>query len=138
VEKKMMINYYQDNQSRKLFSYDLPLNGNGEFTLYIGSIKAEDGSGDAAHISLPKGESCLIGTGLRINLDGLAPIFSHSHHVHIERWFLNDAMELILQVSNPMSAKLSLELGDEIAAFVLVRNALVDGIKRVNTTDDLL
>jgi hypothetical protein len=138
VEKKMMINYYQDNQSRKLFSYEFPLNDNGEFTLYIGSIKAEDGSGDTPHISIPKGESCLIGTGLRINLAGLFPIFSHSHHVHIERWFLSDAMELMLQIANPMSTKLSLELGDEIAAFVLVRNALVDGARRANTTDDLV
>ena len=131
--------YYQDNSSRRLFDYSLPLNEQGEFVLRIGTITVK---GSASidlvdSVSLPKGESCLIGTGLRVNFEGFVPIFSHPHWVHIDRWFVReDTKELMLEVTNSGTSKLTLEPADEIASFVLVTNQLIN-INRVNGRQEL-
>ena len=138
-----MIKYYQDNTSKKFFNYSNPLNSNGEFVLFIGSIKDESGQQVEA-VSLGKGEVCLIGTGLRlVHSDArLVPIFTHSHHVtlHLDRYFFHGEMnELMLQVANPGNGKLRLDIGDEIASFVLVRNELTIGaLQMVNSMQDLV
>ena len=132
--------YYQDNSSRRLFDYSLPLNEQGEFVLRIGTITVK---GSASidlvdSVSLPKGESCLIGTGLRVNFEGFVPIFSHPHWVHIDRWFVDkNTSELMLTVANPGNTKLILEPGEEIASFILVQNHLLGGMIKVNSTSDL-
>ena len=127
--------YYQDNRSRKLFSYKDPLNKQGEFVVCIGSLT--DVHESVETISLEKGESCLVGTGLRVNFEGLIPIFSHAHHIHIERWYVNEkTRELMLVIANP-SEKLTLDLGDEIAAFVLAYDFLAKGVHSANTMKDL-
>lgn len=136
-----MIKYYQDNTSKKFFNYDNPLNSNGHFVLFIGSI-ADENNQKVEAVSLGKGECCLIGTGLRLvhGDASLVPIFTHSHHValHLDRYFFHgETNELMLQVANPSNGKLRLDIGDEIASFVLVRNELVGNLQLVNSMQDL-
>jgi dUTPase len=131
--------FYQDNNSRRLYNYDNPLNEQGEFVLKIGTItvKGSNSIDLVDSVSLPKGESCLIGTGLRVNFGRFVPIFSHPHWVHLERWFVREnTKELMLEVTNSGTSKLTLEPGDEIASFVLVTNQLIN-MNRVNGRQEL-
>ena len=130
------MNWYQDNKSREFFIYDdSPLNSNGEFVLYAASLRGEDKK-EVSQVSLSKGQYCFVGTGLHIILGNNYPVFHAPHHIAIDRWFVVEATnELMLQVANPGS-KIVIEVGDEIASFVTVKNSLRE-LNKVNSMSDL-
>lgn len=125
--------YYIDNKAKKIYGNNIETDKH-EIVLYITAV---DGNQET---TLGRGETCVVSTGFHLVADGMTPIFTHSSHValHLDRyWYTAKDSELMLQVANPSTQKLTLTAGDEIASFVLVENK-VPFLHRVNTVKDLL
>lgn len=132
--------YYQNNASKKVgIDYSNPLTSKNEFVVFAASITNDVGE-SVKQVTLNKGGSCLIGTGLHMIADGYL-VFTNPSHIalHQDRYFFGKDEELMLQIANPNSSKVTIDLGDEITSFVIVKNEL-EALKpqKVNTLKDLL
>ena len=128
--------FYQNNKSKKAGIVYPQMTDKHEMVVYISTLNENEKT-----VTLERGDGCLVGTGLHMVTGGGYLVFTHSSHValHLDRYFFGKDNELMLQVVNPSNEKLTLDLGDEIASFVVVRNELEINVPtKVNSLKDLL